>query len=165
MKRARRILAFAMMICLLCVCICPTEALAAANYKGKTQRFLIRRSGSYASTGVWVTMKSTSTDGKTGTITFEDTLELTWLGKNVKIHDGVVYTYKISSLKENSKITLTWKISNGGPLLETTQLWSITAKIHIDKNKGCNIANIWKIDSLKYGSLGLSGIKVYFRNN
>ena len=165
MKLIKRTFAFAMMLCLLVLCVCPTTAMAATNYKGKTQKFLIRNSGSYSSTGVWVTMKSTSADGKTGTITFNRALPLKFLGTTVKIPKGVVYDYKISSMKEGGKITLTWDADNGGTLLQTTQLWKITAKIHIDKTKGCSIANIWKIDALRSGNSLFNNVKVYFRNN
>ena len=164
MKQMKRIFAFAMMLCLLMLCVAPTAAVAAPNYKGKTQKFLIRNSGSYSSTGVWVTMRSTSADGKTGTITFNSTLTTKKLG-NAKILKGIVYNYTISSLKEDGKITLKYDVQKSDSLLQTAQLHTITGKIHIDKSKGCAVANIWKIDTLRYNNSRWNKLDMYFRNN
>lgn len=153
------------MLCLLMLCVMPTSAMAATNYKGKTQRFLIRESGSYDSTGVWVRMESTSADGKTGWIIFEGKVKVA--GKNIP--KGSTYKYTISSLKEDGKITLKYdmyeSVSNGATATPSSAVHKITAKIHVDSSKGCKIANIWKIDTLKTGALGITKGKVYFRNN
>lgn len=164
MKLIKRVFAFSMMLCLLWLSLCPTESMAAPNYKGKTQRFLIRISDSYESSGVWVTMRSTSMDGKKGTITFDGTLTRSLLGTKVKINKGVVYEYTISNLKEGGKITL--ECASSKILPSIPQLYTLYGKIHIDKSKGCDIANIWKIDTLRYNSnVPWNKMNVYFRNN
>ena len=164
MKLMKRVFAFTMILCLLMVCVAPTEAMAATNYKGKTQKFIVRKSSDYRSIEVCITMKSTSADGKSGTITFNNTFDTNKLG-HAKILKGVVYNYTISSLKEGGKITLKYDVAKSDSFLQTTQLHTITGKIHIDKNKGCAIANIWKIDTLRYNNSSFNKLDVYFRNN
>lgn len=162
MKLMTRICTFAIMLCLLMLCVAPTEAMAATDYTGKTQTFKIRESGSCDATGVTVTMRSTSADGKTGTITFNGKAKAVGNLFTGVIPSGTVYTYKISSLKEGGKITLTWKSG----LITNSYMQTMTAKIHIDSSKGCSIANIWKIDTFRYKVTLLSEkTNFYFRYN
>ncbi len=166
----KRIFAFALMLCLLCVCVCPTTAMAAANYKGEKQTFEIRRSEDYSKAEVTVTMESTSADGKTGKITFNGSIKLKLSALNGSyaiIPGGVVYNYKISSLKEGGKITLTYDPdTSGNKAPANTRFMVLIGKIHIDKTKNCSIANIWKIDTLRFESNSpTKKTNIYFRNN
>lgn len=167
MKLAKRILAFAAMLCLLMLCVMPAPAMAAANYKGKTQTFVVRlpKSEGYADSGVRVTMRSTSADGKTGTITFNSAYYFWSIGKSGHcIQKGTTYKYTISSMKDGGKITLTVDSSTG--ILPTySNAYRLTGKIHINSSKGCKIANIWKIDSFKLNYSLFTNAGFYFRNN
>lgn len=167
MKMVKRIFAFAMMLCLLWVCVCPTEAMAATSYKGKTQVFRVRlpKSEDYADSGVRVTMKATNAAGTKGTITFNSNYYFWTIGKSGHcIQKGTRYNYTISSLKEGGKITLEVDQSTG--IVPTyTAAYRFTAKIHINSSKGCNIANIWKIDSFKLGYSVFNSAGFYFRND
>ena len=173
MKMMKRVLAFALMLCILGSFLVIPDVAQAANYKGKTQSFVIRKSKAdyldedewYSSTGVKVKMKATSKDGKKGTITFQGTVPVKdlWGRDAYAIYKGVEYTYTISSLKNGGKITL--KYSGGQYVHEHVK--EMTGKIHIDKNKGCSIANIWKIDNLKFTDKSYPYPKTswYFRND
>lgn len=170
MKLMKRVFAFALMLCLLILCVCPTTAMAAPNYKGKTQKFYIRWSDDYSKAGVTVIMKSTSVDGKTGTITFNGKIKMpvsVLYGSYKTIPSGAVYDYKISSLKEGGTITLTIDVdASRGKVPADSTLYKIVGKIHVDKAKGCCIANIWKIDTLRFeNNSPLKKLNVYFRNN
>ena len=169
LKKVKSILSVALMLCILGSFLVIPDVAQAANYKGKTQRFLIRLSGSYDSTDVKVKMTSTSTDGKKGTIAFEGTVPVydDWGRKQYYFEKGLVYNYTISNLWEGGKITLTYNEAKSGGVQADVDVQKLTGKIHIDKKKGCSIANIWKIDSLKFSASTALPKKPgwYFRND
>ena len=170
MKMMKRVLAFALMLCILGSFLVIPDVAQAADYKGKTQTFQIRESETYDKLNVTVKMTSTSKDGKTGTILFQGNAKLKdTAGRTVGyFNKGVVYDYKISSLKNKGTITLTYNDEkSGGAQPPSIYMEKIEAKIHIDKSKGCKIANIWKIDTLKYKPAygSKNRIYVYFRND
>lgn len=168
MKRFRRIVALTLAVMLMCSVLCIGAS--AASYKDKSRTFYIRLSDDYSeektngttakynqydSVGT-VTVKSTSEDGKKGTITFT---QFTTPSHEFKFKKGfatyyytqrVVYKYEISKMKDGGKITLTLDSCPQEAIVKN----KMTGKIHISGNKNFN--NIWKIDGLGNG--------FYFRN-
>ena len=108
----------------------------------KTKTFVIRQSGTYSALGsVTVTASGNSVDtSKTGTIRFNDGVMVVWSTTCQYINAGTVYNYKISSISEGAKITLTLVGSAWGT--PTT----LTGKIHIN---GSHV--LWKMDSFGCG--------------
>lgn len=168
MKRFRRIVALTLAVMLMCSVLCIGAS--AASYKNKSRTFYIRlskawtevynldlhhRYAQYEKIGA-VTIKSTSADGKTGTITITDMDTRTgWYNYAAKVTykyytEGTTYSYRISNMKDGGKITLTLQSQPAGGTASLT----LTGKIHISGSKNFN--NIWKIDGLGDG--------FYFRN-
>lgn len=164
MKRFRRIVALTLAVMLMCSVLCIGAS--AASYKDKSRTFYIRLSNKtvenwldlsrtyakYEKIGS-VTIKSTSADGKTGTITITGIGTMRgWYEQNAfrAYVVGTVYNYSISSMKDGGKITLTLQSQPVGG----TAAKKLTGKIHISGSKNFN--NIWKIDGLDSG--------FYFRN-
>lgn len=167
MKKFRRIVALTLAVMLMCSVLCIGAS--AASYKDKSRTFSIRLSDDYSekttngttktynqydSIGT-VTVKSTSEDGKKGTITFK---KFTTPSREFKFKKGistyyytqnVVYKYEISKMKDGGKITLTLDSCPQEAFVRS----KMTGRIHISGSKNFN--NIWKIDGLGYG--------IYFR--
>lgn len=159
MKRTRRVIALVLAVMLMCSMLCIGAS--AASYKNKSRTFYMRLSNKtvenwldlsrtyakYEKIGK-VTIKSTSTDGKTGTITITEINTLRgWYTQNAFRSYCVqtVYNYKIANMKDGGKITLTLKSQPSGGTAKNT----LTGNIYISGSKDFN--HIWKIDGLGCG--------------
>lgn len=131
--------------------------------------FIVRRSTDYSACGV-VTMKADNNSGTSGKITFKTDAEFysEFLHEWVKLDEGTVFNYKISSMKDGKKITLTYESGTGDEgTAEFTDMHgynvrSFSGKIHISGSN--SFSHISKIDCF-YGKNTSNKIGFYLREN
>ena len=135
----------------------------------KERTFKVRRSTDYSVCGE-VVIKTSKNDTKKGTIKFTSNAIFysDFLNETIMLTEGTVFTYKISSMKDGGKITLTWDPSTGGPETDYVmdnwgfKMRSFSGKIHISGSN--SFSHITKIDCFKANGTD-DKIGFYLREN
>jgi len=146
-----------------------TSFYSPVSASSQLKTFIVRRSTDYSACGV-VKMKTKSNTANAGTFEFtcDTSFYSDFLHTWVTFEEGTKYNYKISSMKDGKKITLTYDPESGGPGTdEVMDNWgfnirSFSGKIHMSGSN--SFSHISKIDCF-YGNNTSNKIGFYFREN